>query len=1050
MYIFSRLTVISILSACVQCNIAYAEGQVKIDGLSEILDVIADFESKKDPKCLATASRLEDFMYGTPLTESARIKKIELQKNMVLDIWGKATIDAKARGKESIYSEDIEKTIHEYLTIQKHPSGDVAFIGVDKEIVNLKFDDLRQYSSVAYALRAILGVQQDIKNQVPEQYLPLEKSAIDSLKYLVDVITLAALQLADQDSRLADQFTIDEIQLERSWEKLVSADLSTARMQEVGISNDMRDVDLSTIQGIIAQKIKSYEGYNSISMPVFMRNIQVYFARHRWPADPNESKKLKIVFNEALIAFSKELYLGSQSIGIERKHNLIRLEDVSNYVHILLPHKINEYEDAIFFPKLSPSQQVVIEAYDMDAFRDSGLHWQYLGSAIEDSKSEIKLEPDPFAAEMIVENIAQFGVLLLREAGAIAQQRKAESLNEQHIHEAFAALNQLIKLSNSTETNRNALPTIVSAEAADGLKDGSYFFENVTEQSGINFRHGSADWLNRLIRSYTVRNKEVAVLAVPPAFGGAGIAAEDINDDGLIDILLLGGRGNKLFQNMGEGKFRDITAESGISWTRKQDDLPGEPRQPIIADFDNDGKQDIFITFVNDDHRMYRNLGTGKFLDVTAQTALGGSGLVAGPATVADFDNDGLLDIYIGYFGLYTDGIKPTLARRNFNGLPNQLFKNMGDFKFQNISFTSGVDNTGWTQALTHTDLNRDGWQDLIVGNDFGINAYYQNQGDGTFKNIASALGVDKPSYTMNIGIADINDDLLPDVYISNIVTMDKDQKYVLPGDSTPMKLDAHKMAKMRIVEANDLFLSEARDGKLHAYHSAAKMMGRGSSTTGWAWGASYFDVDNDGDDDLYVVNGMNDFALYSTENPYYTDSTNTARDVLLPQSNKENNVFFINDNGRFHNVSERSGANLLGNSRSVAYLDIDSDGDLDMVLNNYHSDAVVYRNNAEQLKNNWIKLKLLGNPEVGSNRDAIGARIIATTDTGKRVWREIRCGEAYLTVHTKEQHIGLGKSQVANVTIEWPNGEKVDFKNLKSGISYTIDQRGNSIRPSK
>ncbi|HAS22701.1 MAG TPA: RNA-binding protein, partial [Idiomarina loihiensis] len=111
--------------------------------------------------------------------------------------------------------------------------------------------------------------------------------------------------------------------------------------------------------------------------------------------------------------------------------------------------------------------------------------------------------------------------------------------------------------------------------------------------------------------------------------------------------------------------------------------------------------------------------------------------MVGGPATVADFDNDGLLDIYITYFGHYTKGVLPTLKRRNDNGLPNQLFKNMGEFKFKNITEGSGAANTGWGQAVAHTDLDGDGLQDLIVGNDFGVNAYLKNMGGNRFKDIS-------------------------------------------------------------------------------------------------------------------------------------------------------------------------------------------------------------------------------------------------------------------------------------------------------------------------
>jgi len=341
---------------------------------------------------------------------------------------------------------------------------------------------------------------------------------------------------------------------------------------------------------------------------------------------------------------------------------------------------------------------------------------------------------------------------------------------------------------------------------------------------------------------------------------------------------------------------------------------------------------------------------------------------------------------------------------------------------------------------LTHTDLDGDGRQDIIVGNDFGVNAYYRNLGNGKFEEIAAEIGTDKPSYTMNISVADLNDDQLPDLYISNIVTMNKDEKYVLPGKTTPMKFDPTKLAHMRVVEANDLFISQRVAGTAVRYQ-LSHAVGRGYNSTGWAWGASFFDYDNDGDEDLYVLNGMNEFNLYSSENPYFTDSADRKQQVYIPVSTRESNVFFVNRNGALENASRPSGADLLGNSRSAVYLDYDGDGDLDMLLNNYHGAAVFYRNNAPVTTNHWLKIRLQGDPAQGSNRDAIGARIIATTADGNRIWREIHGGSGYLTSFPKQQHLGLGKHTAADVKIIWPNGKITQFKQVPADHSYQIRQ---------
>ena len=273
---------------------------------------------------------------------------------------------------------------------------------------------------------------------------------------------------------------------------------------------------------------------------------------------------------------------------------------------------------------------------------------------------------------------------------------------------------------------------------------------------------------------------------------------------------------------------------------------------------------------------------------------------------------------------------------------------------------------------------------------------------------------------------------------------MNKDEKYVAPNENTTMEFNPDKLANMRVVEANDLFISESTNGNLTGYKLSDKV-GRGYSSTGWSWGADFFDVDNDGDDDLYVTNGMNEYNLYSTENPYYTDPLeNKQRNVYLPSSSRETNVFFINTNGKLQNMSEQSGANILSNSRSVAYLDYDNDGDLDMILNNYHEAAVLYRNNAELLGGNWLKIKLIGDPAQNINRDAIGAKIIVTTKSGMQIWREIHGGVGYLTMHPKEQHFGLGKQDKADITVEWPNGDRSTFEDMPVNQSYKISPADN------
>lgn len=994
-----------------------------------IIEEIGELEGVRDPKCYATASRLEDFIYGTPLESEARFEKIALQKAYIRDVWTKASAgDPKEIGVDAL-----RPVLQAAVPYTQTPSGDWIVRGM---VITAR--DKRQYGSVAYALRAILSVQQDALGSIQQDALgggtklsPLSADAVEAFKEAIDLVTLAALQDADKDARKLNRDRIEAAVLNASW-KEVAGDAKKAEP-----ATSPRVGDFSTIKAIIAEKLGAFEKYNQLSMTVFLRNLQVYLARHMWPEDPDEGKAFRDQFNETLIAWTNDVLLESEGIAKKKNHALIRVEDVHEALQKYQPHEANQYEDIIYFPRLGKEDRVVIEAYDLDSFRDPGLHWFYLSEVINDPRFKGTIEPDPFAAELLTEGAAQEGVLILRVAGQMADAEEKERLELAHLKKSVQRVQALLDKHAKAPPVKKTAQKIASAKTGASKSSGT-FFTDVTETSGIAYEHRLSDWLARFIRGYTVVENGTVRLAVPPTFGGSGVAAEDIDQDGDMDVLLLGGAGNALYLNDGKGKFTDATAASGLAWKRA-DGTAGEVRQPIVADFDNDGLQDVLITYVDDDHRLYRNIGRPagsesiKFEDVTKRTNLGGRGMVGGPATALDFDRDGLLDLFIGYFGDYIRGELPTLSRRNSNALPDKLFRNKGNFVFEDVSAGSGIENTGWAQSVGHLDFDGDGWEDILVGNDFGTNGWYRNLGNGKFEDVSAKIGTDKPSYTMNVGITDLNRDAKPDVYISNIVTMDKDEKYVLPDTKTRMKFNPAKMANMRVVEANDLWISSATG------YEQSKNVGRGIKSTGWAWDADFFDYDNDGDDDLYVVNGMNEYSVYSSVNPYLTDPTGKPTNAVLPVAAKEVPVFFVNTNGMLQEDTAKSGADPAGNARSVAYFDADADGDLDMVVNNFNTPAILYRNNAGG--NHWLKLRLTGDPAKGVTRDAIGARITVDTPSQQGMWREVFSTIGYLSVHPKEQHLGLGRDTTADVTITWPNGEKETLRGLKADRTYNIVQ---------
>ena len=196
------------------------------------------------------------------------------------------------------------------------------------------------------------------------------------------------------------------------------------------------------------------------------------------------------------------------------------------------------------------------------------------------------------------------------------------------------------------------------------------------------------------------------------------------------------------------------------------------------------------------------------------------------------------------------------------------------------------------------------------------------------------------------------------------------------------------------------------------------------------------FDPDLDGDDDLFVLNGMNEYLLYSPENPYYRDPDGEAKDVVLPSGVREANVFFLNENGKLQNRSKQSGLDFSGNSRALVYLDLERDGDLDLVTLDYHGPLRIFSNTLSQRLgtagsrlNRNFQVSLMGAPDKQVNRDAIGAQVFLTLADGRRLWRQLSSTSGYMAVPPKTLYFGLGNSYPTALEIHWPNGRRQILK---------------------
>jgi hypothetical protein len=1009
-----------------------------------ILSAIEQLESAHDAKCQSSASRFEDFLFGTPLSAEARLAHENAKKRVALQLWSEASRSASEAGDAKVEARHIDREAAAIVVPTQQKDGRVSLALAGGDAVEIEGHRLEQYSSIAFSLRTVLAVDQEQLLAGGDGLRPLSSEGVDALARALDLLSLAALELADRDARTRNDYEVTERGLTSAWARVAPTpegspgNDAVAEHAAPGDPAIVHAQSLALLERIVAGKLSAYRRYNAVegdeAQKLLVFNINRFYARQPLSRYRSDRRAFVAAFRKQLDAFAGELLKAADERASAAGHRLIRAADAQAAAQQLAPNRIDEFEDVYIFPNLPADEQVTLEAFDCDSLRDFGLHWHSLLQAARAARAGQRL-PDPIAAEIVAEAISQYGVLLLRLAGEIAGQGfETVRLHPDHLGPAAAIVADRALRHQTAPTREPPSGVIVSAGGAAAKPSGQRFFTDVTATTGVDFTHRSSRWLGEFRQHQ---------LKTPPTFSGGGVAAQDIDGDGDVDLLFVGGGGNALYLNDGSGHFTDATKQSALDLVRP-DGTPGEPRSPILADFDNDGRPDLLITYVNDDHRIYRNLGNARFEDVSKRAGLGGEGLVGGPATVFDYDGDGLLDIYVAYFGDYLHGAMPTLERDNQNALPNRLFHNLGNFRFADVTEGSNAGDTGWAQAVSHTDFDRDGRQDLIVANDYGRNAFLRNLGGGRFENVTLALGMTKAFHSMNVGIADLNDDDYPDVYISNLATLVKDDKYTFPDGNTPLHFDLRAMAGMLVKESNVLYLSHLQEKNLASYEPSTDIE-RGDTSTGWAWDAEFLDFDQDGDDDLYVVNGTNDFNTFSMVYRRFHDDAASTEQLL--DHKREPNVFFRNEGGKLVNVSAESGADFAANSRSTAYFDLEGDGDLDIAVNNFHGKATILRNDARR-QGGWLKLHLVGDPERGTSRDAIGARISVISPDGARRHREVQGGSGYLSFNPTQQHVGLGGFATADARITWPNGDVQTVTGLAANAAYEVHQGQPGARP--
>ena len=529
-----------------------------------------------------------------------------------------------------------------------------------------------------------------------------------------------------------------------------------------------------------------------------------------------------------------------------------------------------------------------------------------------------------------------------------------------------------------------------------------FYLQDVTLQSGVNFIHHS-----------TKLDPRIDPILPQIASLGASVSVCDFDNDGWNDFYVTNscfGYKNALYHNQKDGTFSDVAESMGVADLNKEDS--GVSMGAVWADYDNDGYEDLFV-YKWGKPELFKNEGGKHFTNVTEKSGLPGW-INSNTAIWFDYNSDGYVDLFIGgYFRedidlwhLKSTNILTESFEYSQNGGRNYLFKNTGKGTFIDVTAETGLTSTRWTLAAGTADIDGDGFPELFIANDYGINEFYFNEKGKKFveEGESTLIGL-SPKSGMNVSFGDIYNKGQFGIYVSNIT----EAGILLQGNNFWVPIGE----KDKTLYANMAQQAGIEDG-------------------GWSYGVQFGDLNNDGFLDMYLANGYISGKKGTSYWYDYSKVTSGNRTIISDiknwppmkgrsQSGFQQNKIWLNDgSGHFNDVSKYVADNKSLDSRSIAMADLWNRGVLDIIVANQNNSLLVLKNNVN-IKNHWIAFELEG---THSNKSAVGATVELFWDSKSQL-QVISGGIGFSSQNQRRLQFGLGESsKIDKAVITWPDGK--------------------------